>query len=193
MALEYVNRRGDRYYLLQGKTKTGKPKYYASRKSDGTALDQVPDGFEIYEHPVQGLVSVRRVRSSRVLPAEREQLARWTRELAGIQCCRVDIEGDSLVIYTPSTNTAAAVDALSRMFGSDRAAAAGELISRSAPYAAMLRFTLLDEKKRLYSADRWCFLGSIDDWFLLSGPKHLKTLARKYLPHLNRESFFQLM
>lgn len=26
VGLEYVNRRGDRYFILQGKTKTGKPK-----------------------------------------------------------------------------------------------------------------------------------------------------------------------
>ena len=58
MGLEYVNRCGDRYYLLQGKTKTGKPKYYVSRKCNGEPVDKMPEGFEFYEHPEQGLVSV---------------------------------------------------------------------------------------------------------------------------------------
>ncbi len=40
MSIEYVNRRGDKYYLLQGKTKTGKPKYYVSRKPDGVSQAQ---------------------------------------------------------------------------------------------------------------------------------------------------------
>jgi hypothetical protein len=31
MTIEHVNRRGDRYYVLQGKTKTGKPKFYCSK------------------------------------------------------------------------------------------------------------------------------------------------------------------
>ena len=57
----------------------------------------------------------------------------------------------------------------------------------------MLRFTLIDEGERQYSAERWCFLGAIDDWFFLSGGNSLENLARRYLPHLSRESFFELM
>ena len=43
MPFEYVNRCGDRYYLLQGKTKTGKPKYYASKKAEGVPVEQMPE------------------------------------------------------------------------------------------------------------------------------------------------------
>jgi hypothetical protein len=57
----------------------------------------------------------------------------------------------------------------------------------------MLRFTLVDEEKRLFDAERWCFRGSIDTWISLAGPRPLETHARKYLPHLNRESFFELI
>ena len=106
MPVEYVNRRGDRYYLLQGKTKTGKPKYYAARKSSGLAVEQMPEGYEFYEHPEQGLVFVHKVQSSRVSPSERDVLVNWTRQLAGIEYFCVDIQGDSLVVYTPSTDAA---------------------------------------------------------------------------------------
>src|SRR5437899_2799337 len=118
MPIEYVNRRGDRYYVLQGKTKTGKPRYYASRKPEGVGVEHMPDGYEIYEHPEQGLVSVRKVRPSSVLPAEREALVRWTRELAGLSHFIVDVQEDSLVIYTAGADSAASVDALSRILGS---------------------------------------------------------------------------
>ena len=100
MALEYVNRQGDRYYFFQGKTKTGKPTYYASRKNRGIPLDQLPEGYEIYEHPERGLVTVRKIPTSRVLPAERDLLAGLTRQLAGMEFFRVDVQGNSLVIYT---------------------------------------------------------------------------------------------
>jgi hypothetical protein len=195
MPFEYVNRRGERYYLLQGKTKTGKPKYYVSRKADGVPVEQVPEGYEIYENAQRGLVSVRRVRPSRVAPLERESLTRWTRQLAGIEHFYVDIQGDSLVVYTPEIDPAASVNVLSRIFGSfpEGAASAQEWIGKRATYSPMLRFTLEDEEKRLYSAERWCFRGSIDGWFFLSGGHPLETLARAYLPHLNQESFFELM
>ena len=42
MAIEYVNRRGDTYYLHQGKTKTGKPTYFFSRKKEGTLAEAIP-------------------------------------------------------------------------------------------------------------------------------------------------------
>ena len=51
MFVQYVNKRGQTYYLHQGITKTGKPKYFFSMKSKGTPVDTIPDGFEIYENP----------------------------------------------------------------------------------------------------------------------------------------------
>ena len=54
-------------------------------------------------------------------------------------------------------------------------------------------FRLTDPAERLYSADRWCFLGSIDDWFPLAYDQPLDKLARQYLPHLGDESFYELM
>jgi hypothetical protein len=195
MPVEYVNRRDERYYLHQGKTRTGKPKYYFSRKPGGVPVEQVPDGYEIYEHPERGIVFIRKVRTSRVLPVEREMLARWTRELAGIAFFCVDVQEDSLVIYTASTDGEALVNSLSERIGMfpGREAAAREWIGKHATYLPMLRFTLVDEKKRLFAVERWCFRGSIDDWFFLAGPQPLETQAKKYLPHLNRESFFELM
>lgn len=194
--IQYVNRRGERYYLLQGVTKTGKPKYYMSRKNAGTPAECVPKDYEIYEEPERGLVSVRKIRPTRVLPQEREQLATWTRELAGIEHFRVEVEDDSLVIYTPTTDPAEAADALDRIMGvvvPGATEANREWIGSHATYLPMLRFALLEEDGRLFSAERWCFLGGINDWFPLMHGKPLQWLAKKYLPHLNRDSFFELM
>jgi hypothetical protein len=191
MGYEYVNRRGERYYLLVGKTKTGKPKYYVSRKAQGVPVDAMPEGYEIFEQPERGIVSVRKVRPTRVRPEERDQLQSWTRELAGIEHFIIDLHGDSLVIYTPDRDPVASADLLNRIFGGFPEDAAS--IAARAHYAAMLRFTLEDAEKRLFRVERWCFRGSIDDWFYLASGKPLEALARKYLPHLNRESFFELM
>lgn len=63
MGLEYTNRRGTRYYVFQGETKTGKPKYFASRKPDsdkGVRIETLPDEFEIFEHPESTIVTIRK-------------------------------------------------------------------------------------------------------------------------------------
>ena len=49
MTVTHTNRRGDTYYLLQGLTKTVKPKYYVSKKPGANTVEQIPDGFELYE------------------------------------------------------------------------------------------------------------------------------------------------
>ena len=56
-----------------------------------------------------------------------------------------------------------------------------------------MRFTLADPEARLFQVERWCFKGSIDNWFFLEGGKPLVDLVRKYVKHIGKESFFELM
>jgi hypothetical protein len=44
LVIEYINRKCQKYYLHQGATKTGKPKYFFSMKNKGTSVKTVPDG-----------------------------------------------------------------------------------------------------------------------------------------------------
>lgn len=67
-SVEYVNRMEVRYFLHVGKTKTGKPKYFCSRKAPAAPLEEMPEGYEWWENPEQGNVSVRK---SRLFLAER--------------------------------------------------------------------------------------------------------------------------
>ena len=60
-------------------------------------------------------------------------------------------------------------------------------------YQKVLRFTLIDEDTRRFAAERWCFLGSIDNWIDLSGGGELAGLVKRYAPHIGKESFFELM
>lgn len=62
MAIKYINRREDTYYLHEGKTKTGKPKYFFSMKKDGVLVDPILAGYEIYENP-NAQVFLRRIPS----------------------------------------------------------------------------------------------------------------------------------
>jgi hypothetical protein len=114
--IEYINRLGDKYYLLQGKTKTGKPKYYVSRKTKGIPAESMPDGFEFYENPERGLVSFRKVRPSPVLPIERQTIERAARQ-AGVDYFLVDVQEGSLVVYTPGEDPAQTVEMYRKLLG----------------------------------------------------------------------------
>ena len=56
MGIEYTNRKGKKYYLNVGKTKTGKPRHYFSMKIRDQLAEEIPEGFEIYEHPANAQV-----------------------------------------------------------------------------------------------------------------------------------------
>ena len=102
--MKYTNRKGHRYFVFEGKTKTGKPKYFASRRATSdkaVRVDNLPAGFEIAEHPGTAAVSVRRAKPTRILPGETtlvEQLAAQTPIYSSI---KTDVRGDQITIYTP--------------------------------------------------------------------------------------------
>jgi hypothetical protein len=55
----------------------------------------------------------------------------------------------------------------------------------------MLQFLLEDEKRRTFTAQRYCFIGSIDDWIDI-GHGALTKLVKRYVKHLGQESYFEL-
>ena len=48
--MTYTNRMGDTYYLIEGRTKTGKVRYYVSKTLREGALPAMPEGFEFSEN-----------------------------------------------------------------------------------------------------------------------------------------------
>jgi hypothetical protein len=192
MGLEYINRRGERYFVLQGLTKSGKPKYYCARRaSSGAPIDQLPKGYEIHERPADAIVMIRKVRVSRIQAFEREQLAGWAGELAPVPVI-VDLDGDHLIVYASDTDPGRVLRSLlGNSFSDDERRR--EWIVQHSHFSPMLRFALVDEDERLYSVQRWCFLGSIDDWISLAAAMPLQSAAKSHLPHVGQESFFELM
>ena len=170
-ALPYENRMGDVYYLQEGRTRTGKPNYYAARKRTGTPLAAMPEGHEFYERTDTAQVVVRKILSSQITEFERRQAEDIVRRASGLKHFVVAIEGDALVIYTPSVSRADADRLIDLMMGpglgkgSAMAEKLREERMRHCQYMKMLRFELVNPDRREYRAERWCFRGSIDDWF----------------------------
>ena len=100
------------------------------------------------------------------------------------------IDGDRIVVHTPQTDPMLSTE-LSERFGIFGRRLADEM-SRSAPFNAEMRFTLVDAKFRVWQAERYCYRGSIDSWIEIGRRDFLDSLAENLLPHLGRESFFEL-
>jgi hypothetical protein len=67
---------------------------------------------------------------------------------------------------------------------------------RGSLYEKILRFTLDDKEERTFRIQRWCFMGSIDDWIDLwesGGIGKLPDLVREFCPHIGQDSFYELM
>lgn len=194
MQIEHVNRKGQKYYLHAGKTKTGKPRFWFALKKPLEPVEKVPDGFEIYEEPGVAQVMLRKVVASSIRPEERQILESALQQHLRANQFLIDTQGDSLVIYL-ADNGPAESQAISRIFGSTGGFfgnMAESLIGANSQFTKMMRFTLVDEKSRRFWVERWCFRGSIDDWFPL-GDGTLPKMAAKYVKHLGKESFFDLM
>lgn len=196
MPLEYTNRQGDRYYVLQGRSKSGKPTYHCSRKlkPDSQRVDELPPEFEIREDPQRSIVTVRRVRPSRIAAFERDLVRQIADEVCTVPFL-IDLELNGLVIYAVDADQVQSLVEMSNELSavrSQREANAAWLIKR-ARFDPTVRFDLRDEAQRTFSAKRWCYRGSIDDWIDVGPSGPLDTLARTVLPHVGRQSYFDLI
>jgi len=164
MAVKHVNRKGQTFYLHETKTKTGKPKYFFSMKDEGLLVESIPEGFEIYENP-DAQVFLRKELPRLIADDEFAIVRERLRKYARDRRCIADVREGYIVVYY-----------------SER----GDL------YQKVLRFTLIDEDRRNFAAERWCFLGSIDDWIPLSNSGDLSKLVQRYGPYIGKDSFYEL-
>ena len=189
--MNYVNRKGDVYYVFQGLTKTGKPKYYVSLKamSDaGQQIDSLPDEFELHEDPIDARVSIRKKKPSHIHDFELQFVRNRVEIEAPRVMARVKIQGRSIDIYDSQD----IFDSISNRMGELPNFAIRELQSTSQMSPAF-RFKLIEKKERVFEAQRFCFRGGIDDWISLHYEGPLDELCENYLKHLGQESFYELI
>jgi hypothetical protein len=191
MTIEYINRGGKTYYLHEGKTKTGKPRYFFSMQSAGTLVNAIPEGYEIYENP-NAQVFLRKIPPQIITPEEIAIVQAGVKQHAHIAYFIVDIKGPQIVVYLPAQNVDALM-ALTSSVSSENSAKAKEALIQSLSYAPKMQFVLEDAQTRTFRVERWCFLGSIDNWIELDRSPDLKALVKQYGRHLGKDSFYELM
>lgn len=190
MPITHTNAKGKTYALHQGTTKTGKPKYYFSMESEGHLAESISVGFEIYENP-HAQVFLRRIPPKLITDEERQVVADGIRKYAEVQDCKIDVKGKTIVIYTPHQSIEEFAQLLKGLNPFIAEAKVREYFARSIQYSPMLQFILDDEQRRLFTAQRYCFRGSVDDWIDI-GYDTLTTLVKQYVKHLGQESYFDL-
>lgn len=176
----YRNRKGHKYYLKQGVTKTGKLRYYASKaKDNGMNASVMPEGCEFREN-VNGQVSFGKIQPRHIEDAELDMIRPFLEELEVAN--RTEIKVKSIIIHTSHVGEGMED---SPFFSSKRAALEWAR-ETAAFYQPMLKFTLFDPEKRTYQTERKCFMSGMD-WLLIGEMAPLEELARKYIPLLDDE------
>jgi hypothetical protein len=189
MSIQHTSRTGKTYYLHVGESKSGKPNYFFSTEPEEPLVNSVPGGFEIYEN-VRGQVFLRRKTPQLITEEElalvREALNRHAEEWR----YKVEVKKTAVIIHEASDNSALLEEIALPWISK---ATLKQSAIRSASYMAVMRFVLADREKRLFSAERFCFRGSVDDWIDIGGPaQQLPVLLKKFIKHLGQESIFEL-
>ncbi len=191
MPITHVNSKGKTYYLHQGTTKTGKPKYHFAMKSEGNLADNIPEGFEIYENP-NAQVFLRRIPPKIITDEERQLVEDGMQKHATVQDYKIDVKGKAIIIFTADQDVDHLAGMLREFHPNPMSNPEVASLLRSAiHYSPMLQFILDDKDQRLFTAQRYCFKGSIDDWIDIDHGKLVK-LVKTYLQHLGEESYFEL-
>ena len=193
MPISYTNRKNRTYYLCQGTTKKGRIRYYFAREPSEKCLEEVPAGYEIVES-VNGVVSIRKLRPQVISDLEVQTVKAVLRDHSDLRGYRVDVREKAIVIYESSAG--GIDDVAERIFGLRIPDSMRDEIRETetlhAHYSPVMRFVLVDEEDRLFSAERMCHRGSIDGWLSLHNEGRIHDLAETYICHLGKDSFYDL-
>ena len=157
MPITHVNAKGKTYYLHQGTTRTGKPRYYFSMNSEGTLADSIPEGFEIYEAP-DARVFLRRIPPKIIWDEERQLVEDGMRTYSGVKDYKIDVRGNTIEIYTPIHDRETLYDIIAAMHPAPDKAKIDDLFTQFMRYVLRMKLILADEKRRTFVAkSRACF------------------------------------
>lgn len=166
MTVTYTNRKGITYYLCRGINKRGKTYYYFAREVKGEAVEEIPEGYKISES-VNGFVTLAKDRPLQITPEEIAAVEAVVEQHAKAHNYRVSAKDNQIAVHErvgPDSDELIARLGGLGMLGVGAAERVREQEDRHARFTPVLRFVLADAERRTVRAERWCYLGSIDDW-----------------------------
>ena len=189
-SLIYTDRYGGVWYLHEGRTKTGKSRYFVAREPGEGACGALPPGMEFRES-INGVVSVAKVVvGGPSIPPEDVALVKA--ELARhdhLWKCAAAAERGELVVYEAQGISPAETVAFMAKLGFPVEP------SRVAPsprrnYTAVMKF-VPEAKPGTYSLSRYVYRG-VGAWQWLDHGS-LARLAKEYLRHIGTDAFYEQM
>ncbi len=192
MSITHTNAKGQTFYLHQGTTKTGKPKYHFAMQGEGTLAESIPAGYEIYENP-NAQVFLRRIPPKILTDEECQIVDEGMRRYAEVRDYKIDVKGNAILIYTAEQD----IEALANIFKETHPNPLENVelmtnLRKAIHFSPMLVFQLVDVIRRTFQTQRYCFLGSVDDWIEIGKPGKLTRLVKKYVKHLGKDSYVEL-
>jgi len=176
-------------------TKTGKLRYYFAREPKEGSPDQIPDGYRISES-VNGVVSLVKDRPQLISPQEVANVEAVLARHPKSRDYRIALKNNQIVIYE---RLGPDMETLSAIFGNISALQSDtvkmrlqEQLDKMARFSPILRFILVDPKERKFNSERWSYLGNVEDWIDIGESGKLEKLARRLIPKLGTDDFFEL-
>jgi len=163
-------------------------------KDKGNLVEKIPEGYEIYEHPSNAQVFLRKKQPQIVTDIDNHLINKYLKKLKSPYRYISDIKGKIITVYESNQN----IDELKELFKKLpfeehlSNSYITEILEQETTYRPIMRFILEDKKQRIFIAERFCFKGSIDDWIYIGGPDSLENLLKAYLKHLGQDSFYDL-
>jgi hypothetical protein len=190
--ITHTNAKGQIFSLYQGTTKTGKPKYYFAMRGEGTLAQGIPAGYEIYENP-NAQVFLRHIPPKIITDEECQIVDEGMRKYATVKDYKIDVKGNAILIYTAEQD----IEALANIFKDTHPDPLENVqlmttLRQVIHFSPMLVFQLVDATRRTFQTQRYCFLGSVDDWIEIGKPEKLTNLVKKYVKHLGQDSYVEL-
>ena len=105
MPITYTNRKGQTYHLLSGPKRSGGIQYFFKQKlkGSGTAVDAIPEGFEVHES-VAGQVFLRRIQPNLIHAAELLVIQNSLPKPTGRHLYRLEVSGKVVTIQEVKDN-----------------------------------------------------------------------------------------
>lgn len=185
----HKNRRGITYYLHEGKTKTGKPRYFFAKTVGEGALTKVPDGFEVSES-INAIVSLRREAASRTsVPLTDvgvvESAIGAHPHLYGYV---VRVVGNAIVIFEPRHRPAKLRRLVGRLGANSRGANFGSEQLKNVKFDPVMKF---EPDGTGYTVFRMTYRGEGGwSWPLKSGK--LPDVSEEFVKAIGTQAFFEL-
>ena len=189
MPIQYTNRKKKIYFIRQGKTKKGNPKYTLSQ-SMYKALDTIPEGYEIYENP-NAQVFLRRIKPRLINKNEELLVQEVLKELIEKKYCKIIIEQKTITIYLADQD----VDRMRELVKDSPKAQEEELeviIDQIITYSPVIQLILFSPEERLFIVKMVDYEEGERIWEVVEDPGDLESLLSIICQEIDIEAYYQL-